>query len=164
MTTLKDAIKQAIRDHGDEAIWSDGGQDWTLDNYLNETMAAMTDDPDWAAPRDLTVTTAIPDWATDTFARRATPRDFALDAWDLYGPDGAMAGCMYDLGSGYLFSGGNSSYDGDWDGSDLEGQVSETAPEYHLLPVYYDGRTIRRYRKDGTIDTGEAMLRLSHND
>lgn len=44
MTTLNEAITQARADHGDESVWSDGGTDWTLDNYLAATLTAHADD------------------------------------------------------------------------------------------------------------------------
>lgn len=81
MTTLKEAIQQAIEEHGN-ALWSDGGTDWRLDNYIDATR----------------------------------------DAW-------------------------NESGDDDPDPLDA--------------PASYDGRTIRLHRVDGTIDTGEALLRLT---
>jgi hypothetical protein len=42
--TLSTAIDHAINDHGTHAIWSDGGTDWTLDNYAEATAAAHNRD------------------------------------------------------------------------------------------------------------------------
>lgn len=43
---LRYAIKLALDDYGDAALWSDGAADWTLDNYLDAVLDAHGDDGD----------------------------------------------------------------------------------------------------------------------
>ena len=35
MTTLRDAINEAMDVHGTDALWSDGAESWQLGNYLD---------------------------------------------------------------------------------------------------------------------------------
>lgn len=44
--TLRDAIADAINEHGDASLWSDGGTNWTLDNFTDDTAAADLDRED----------------------------------------------------------------------------------------------------------------------